>query len=476
MVKTSTKTAAAGTVKPTPTSGREPDPGFSARSPANSADSHFSVVHPASDLRTQPLPQSGSSRLLTVQKHEMTGQLGNVNASWPEALLPQQLAALADAPYSLEGIRYDERRRPYIDLLEGTFLARKDGRYGYRISTPSMTYGIPVERIPGTNRWQKKPGFMIDVEWLGWGSYTKPPRDDAIEIADLYYAIVPQALNSSTTHVYLKHPDFVPGSYEAFEHMLRSAPNRQPRLAERSHGDWKISQTLQYQQTLVEKVASCFPYMSDKTLTQLARAAFNWANELVPTVTGEGLWRLNETLHAWATRTVPRSVPPRLADPLMLLPELASRLYVNLSGRTISLPSPRSPEFLRIDFDIHKLEKGLYGLNGPEFSLRNIFADILEDYGYHVDRDNRMLSEDALLFQRSNMDTVFVLRLPVHDESVSLERPFELTPQLRDPVFRAKIAKSRWMHMLTPGMTVHLAGGKQQVSPDSFTLFIVREG
>ncbi|TMU71562.1 hypothetical protein FGA82_26210 [Pseudomonas fluorescens] len=482
--------------KPTPIIESESDHTTAQRYPDNHVNRSLPAPGPSSALQMHD-PSQVASHSSSVRVFEMADQAPGVDKGsdvpkmtiqMPAPLLPEQLAMLANEPYSPEGLRYDQRARPYADLQEGTFLVRKDGRKSYKISSINTTYGLPIERIQLTNLWKKRDASTTRPEtqlktvsvtrpdWENWGKDTLPQEADSIEIEGRHFVIVPQKRNSYTSFAYLKHPDFSPGSYEAFEQMLGSNLDLQPRRAERFRLRWSVVEPLAYRKKLVETVTECFSYLSDQTSTNIARAVFDRANNFAPVMQGEGLAVLHDTLKVWLTKSVSRSARRDLADPLVMLPELPARWSADLTQRSMSLPSPHSTALLRIDYDLRKVENELYELDSPEFSLRGMFADILEDNGYQVDRDNRLFSEDALLFRRAKVDAVFILKLPSHNESAHLERPLEPGAELRDPALSVHIENSQWRHMLVPGKAVHLVGGVQRVEPDQRILFIVREG
>lgn len=449
-------------------------------------------------------------------------------------LSSQQVALLTSAHDSVEGLRYDKRGATYLDMDDGTtFLARRlpDGDYQQISAHERYSLGARVEPVPGTKRWRVKtlepsPALgtpqraqdslaLIDKlpgpskrprlpeesgqrdtlpltehrlgaqptvhawsteDWRNWGKTVKPQWQDCVEIDGQHYVIVPQRVLPDTTLVYLENPLFSPGRYDAFERMLSNNPSLQPKWAVKQGERWVVVQLPAFDSPLTQSVAKSFRYLSEHSSSAIARAAFNEANQS-EVINGDGLRVLFDTLYRWKNRT--RSAAPRreLADPLMMLPVLAAQASINPIGQTLTLPSPFATALERIDFDTQMFhQQWRNAVETPGSSLRSVFSEILQHNGYEVDRTSRLFSEDALLFQRSPLDVVFVLRFRPSAPDGTVTRLTGPGEELDAPALRATIAKSRWRHMLEPDKVVYLVGGTQKVSAQQTLLFIVREG
>ncbi|MFJ2487881.1 hypothetical protein [Pseudomonas sp. NPDC087639] len=445
-----------------------------------------------------------------------------------------QVAWLTNAQNTADGLRYDKRGATYVDMEDGTtFLVRRDpaGHYRQASARERSSPGAVVEPSPGTKRWRvktpepyrppgtsrrthersavvideptpgpsKRPHLTEDSEqrhtqpltvplpdatplahawpaghWRNWGKTFKPEWQDSIEIDGQHYVIVPQRVSVETTLVYLENPLFSPGRYDAFERMLNHNPSLQPKWAVRNDHTWTVVELPAFGRSLTQSVAKSFKYLSDHSSSTLARAAFNEANHS-DVINGEGLRVLFDTFYHWENRSLATAPRRELADPLMMLPVLP--LQPGVLSQTLLLPSPHATALERIDFDTQMFDQRWRdAMNTPGSSLRGVFSEILQHNGYEVDRTSRLFSEDALLFKRSNLDVVFVLRFRPSAPDGTVQRLMEPGEELNAPALRATLEKSEWKHMLEPGKVVYLVGGTQKVSAQQTYLFIVREG
>jgi hypothetical protein len=454
--------------------------------------------------------------------------------------VPAHLAGLlTKAESSVDGIRYDKHKRTYVDMQEGTVLVRKneDGHYQASSASELVPSGALLERIPGTNLWRPKAHTVTNTpispqphtrqpsaepdeptsgpskrqrldeegshaadtdiiaehllstestaldlsygQWRNWGKNTPPQSGQSIEIDGLHYPIVPQDLYPATRLVYLQHPGFSPGRYDAFEQMLLDNPSLQPKWAVKKDDQWKVVQRRPpFVMSLSQYVASSFKYLSNHSASAVARAVFNQTSHFAA-INAHGLALMSRTFHHWLDRTSTAAPRRELADPLMMLPALPT----TLSGTEtiISLPTPSAQALQRLDFDPGRIpqEWNEYVANAPGASLRRLFSTVLEHNGYVVNRTSRILSEDALLFHREGLDAVFVLRFPVTTLLGNMKRHAAPGSELNDPAYRARIGEAQWQELsnrLDLDKVIYLLGSTQPISSDQTTLVIVREG
>ncbi|WP_339433957.1 hypothetical protein [Pseudomonas sp. EA_65y_Pfl2_P78] len=442
-------------------------------------------------------PEASSAAMHVVANVETAG-------GSPTPLSPRQAASLSSAQESPDGIRYDTKRRAsYVDMEDGTtFLVRKHSEGGYQQAAAHdrNVLGARVEPIAGTKRWRIKtnddqlPGSskrqrLTDADqpplvgpstarltgtqptagvWKSWGKSSKPEGSESIEIDGLHYVIVPQRIQDDTVLVYLQNPLFTPGRYDAFEQMLKTDPSLQPKWVIKSAGAWAVLEQNPFAVSLNEYVGKSMRYLSSDSSNAIAKAVFNQANQS-ETINGDGLTILFDTLYHWQNRSTVRARRPELADPLLMLRALLPSPGNNLPGHKLLLPSPSAEPFSRLDFDASRF------LISQDSSLRSIFSNLLESNGYEVDRTSRMFREDALLFERKDLDTVFVLRFPFPAIGGELLRTVGPAAEINDPKLRARLETSKWQRMLDYNKVVYLAGGMQKVSDQQTLFYIVRE-
>ncbi|MFJ2322251.1 hypothetical protein [Pseudomonas sp. NPDC087817] len=433
------------------------------------------------------------------------------NPSPPRPLPADQAAWLTNAQTTWDGMRYDKRKATYVDMEDGTtFMVRKHPEGGYQQASAHErnSLGARVEQIPGSKRWRTRPddeqlpgpskrarlsapqqptlarpssGLTPDAQpstgaWRSWGKTSKPEWNDSIEIDGLHYVIVPQRMQADTLLVYLENPLFTPGRYDAFEQMLQTDLSLQPKWAVKTNDAWAIVEQRPFEGSLTGYVGKTFLDLSQQSSNAIARTVFNQANQS-EVINGDGLRILFDTLYHWENRTTSTAPRPELADPLLLLPILPAQPSVDLLGHNLVLPLPSGEAFQRLDFDTSRFhQQWRDALDTPGASLRAMFSDLLEHSGYTVDRTSRMFSDDALLFKRENLDSVFVLRFRPSAADGTLYRAMDPASELTGEGFRSRVEKSKWSQMLEPGKVVYLVGGTQPVSAQQTLLFIVREG
>lgn len=441
-----------------------------------------------------------------------------------------------NAQASPDGLRHDKRGATYVEMEDGTLCLvrwQPEGHYRQASAHERNWLGADVEQIPGTGQWRikapqsssqhdvphpvqeqsaveadqrapaagKRPRLAEEPvpdetgslfgpapdarplapatsagHWRHWGRSFKPEWHDSIEIDAQHYVIVPQRVLPDTTLVFLEHPLFSPGRYDAFEQMLKNNPSLQPKWAIRKDGRWIVVEQPSFAKSLTQSVATSFKYLADHSLSAIARASFNEANHS-EVINGDGLRVLFDTFYHWENRTLAVASRRELADPLMMLPVLPAQPAAHLDGQTLLLPSPFATGLERIDFDTRMFEqRWREAVQAPGSSLRTLFSEILQHNGYDVDRTSRLFSEDALLFRRSTLDVVFVLRLRPGAPDGRVQRRSDPGDELLAPTLRARLAQSRWRQLLEPDKVVYLVGGTQTVSAQQTLMFIVREG
>lgn len=520
--------------------GTEPTPGTSTGSAADLAGRRPSVIisqmpEPEFHTPARRVSSEGASDLpVTGQATPAIDSASAANLRPATFIDPALAALLTSADTSPEGIRYDKHKKTYVDLEDGTVMVRKhpDGSYQQTHPGELSPTGERVEQIPGSKRWRqvasnrsptdadplvveisepmpgpsKRPrlneptsatdeaGILVESllsrqpdaldlsagQWRNWGKATPPESAVSIEIDGAYYPIVDQGIHPVTGLVYLQHPGFAPGRYDAFEQMLRHEPTRQPKWALKRDGQWRVLEShLPFEMPLKQYVANSFKYLSDHSLSNLARAVFDQTHPF-GTVTGHGLSVMTLTFRHWMDR-VNNEAPMRgLMDPLLMLPRLAVEPFTMVPGGVLSLPAP-SPRFLqRIDFDPQQfpLEWGTYAAAPTGASLRTLFSTILRQNGYTINATPRAMSEGALLFHREGVAAVFVLKLPRVTGS-TIARYSVPGVEMASPAFQMKLSQAARHTLnihLAQNQIVYLVGGTQLIAPDKPTLFMVREG
>lgn len=520
--------------------GTEPTPGTSTGSGADVPGRHSSVII---SQMPEPEPHVPARRASAEDDPRLPGASQATPAIdsaigtdlRPATFIDPALAALlTSADSSAEGIRYDKHKKTYVDLEHGTVMVRKhpDGSYQQTHPGELSPTGERVEQIPGSKRWRqvapnrspvdadpvlveaneptpgpsKRPrldeqtsaaeeaGILVESllsrqpdaldlsagQWRNWGKNTPPESGASIEIEGAHYPIVDQGIHPVTGLVYLQHPGFAPGRYDAFEQMLRLEPSRQPKWALHRDGQWRVLENhFPFEMPLKQYVANSFKYLSDHSQSNLARAVFDQSHPL-GTVTGHGLSVMTLTFRHWMDR-INNEAPMRgLMDPLLMLPPLPVQPFTMVPGGVLSLPAP-SPRFLqRIDFDPQQfpLEWGTYAAAPTGPSLRTLFSTVLRQNGYVINTTPRAMSEGALLFHREGVAAIFVLKLPRVTGS-TIARYSVPGAEMSSPAFLAKlshVSRQTLTTHLAQNQIVYLVGGTQEIAPGKPTLFMVREG
>jgi len=398
----------------------------------------------------------------TARVTQQSSYAASVSAGQPRGvfhLAPELANTLPAAHESADGIRKGPRGQIYVDLAEGTFLVRRNAQGEYKLASSTTTHvpDITVEQTPGQFLWRFKrlptsvqadpqPGSSrpsIQTEeigpgpskrarpaeaprladpliparppeiWKNWGSATKPTKGDAVYIEGLYIGILSQPTHATDTLAYIKHPLFSAPRFEAFEHILLTTPQLQPRAVVRSEGKWAsrgvdtwvVLDGLPFEKSLTRYVSDQFGYLSHDSAKKVAREMFKRANEYSE-LSGAGVQALSETFRFWENRPASLNYSMAryqgLSDPLMLLAILPK----DMSGVT-PIPLSRAESLQRIDIDpnvFHLRESGTQNQ-----SNRDLYRGILRSSGYQVSSTFRNHAEDALLIQQYGVDSVFIL-------------------------------------------------------------------
>ncbi|QTD35133.1 hypothetical protein [Pseudomonas fluorescens] len=488
-------------------------------------------------LSQHTLQPDGTPRPPSVEVSEMLPlQLPHTSINAPETLarptspvfIPVHLALrLTPAAASPQGIRRDGRERTYVDMREGTAMVHQhpDGRVQLTSASELTPSGFLVERIHGTNLWQKRqaisarrphvdepdeqagpsrrprlnedeastdpdpfadkasatthqPLDLSSKPWRSWGQPTKPTSGQSVEVDGLHYPIVAQIVRSNTPIVCIKHPRFNPERFEAFEQMLVDNRTLQPRWAARDPDNrWIVADDhLPFEKPLTQYVADAFEYLSGQSARAVAKAMFKESRG-TEVINGEGLQALSQTFRYWEDRTVP--APRHLADPLMLLP-IQPIIDDGTFGGRIELPSTSGPSLQRVDIDPQKFSQqwNEYTAEPGAASLQKLFYKILVKSGYTVSPPDPLLLENSLVFRREGLDSLFVLKLPLvsSDFIPRYTRPGSELTSSAALMTLDETGRQRLNTLLAQDKINYLVGGIQRPSPDQPTLFILREG
>ncbi|WP_311886275.1 MULTISPECIES: hypothetical protein [unclassified Pseudomonas] len=368
-----------------------------------------------------------------------------------DANLATLLPAAKDFP---DGIRPGPRRSMYIDIAEGTVqVSKKEGAYKLASSSTNIVPDITFEQIPGHFLWRRKLPAIADTQqdpqpgssraltqpeefgpgpskhprlqgdsdpldpmptselWNSWGSTTQPLVGDSIEIDGRHFAILDQPGHATEALVFIKPPQFSATRFDAFEQMLLTTPELQPRrvmkLADRRTGlgsdTWRIVEGLPFAKSLTQIVSNEFSYLSAHSANKVAREMFNRANDS-DEMTGPGINALFETMKYWENRFGGdnRHIRQDLIDPLMLL----SPLPTDANGNR-PMPLPSAEGLQRIDFNPNLLSGSQY--QSHRQTTRILFKDLLGANGYQILHNFGVIQGNALLISRTGVDHVFIM-------------------------------------------------------------------
>ena len=393
----------------------------------------------------QPAPDSSTTVTITIVPTPI------------QALEPHLAATLSRPELSPDAIRYNKLKHSFVDTAEGTVMVRKSaaGQYYQASATGPDSPDTLFERIPETQLWRLKPkdvaiatepapsgsrrpssdpeesgpatrkrsrrdedpttlepdvAALPGADWRSWGNTLKPQSGDAIEIDGQHYAIVAQPTYANDALVFIKNPDFTAVGFDAFEQILLTAPEMQPRGAIKvqnaATNEWKVVDGLLFRKTISQYVFDAFPYLADDSVSHIASALFNQANHLGE-LNGNGLNDLYRAINYWADRPWNAAAAPinrqKLADPLTLLTPLAK----DASG-FMYMPLPSAEGLHRIDIASQRIPREWSrAMSGS--SSRAIFKVVLEQQGYAVSSSFRQRQRDALMFKQTGVDALFVM-------------------------------------------------------------------
>ncbi|WP_456020798.1 hypothetical protein [Pseudomonas protegens] len=444
----------------------------------------------------------------------------------PVYLAPEVAALLSPALQSAEGLRYDKHRKTYIDTPDGTVMVRRntDGHYQQAFAGAREALPIVFEQIAGTRLWrlkresgppvsgpsQKRKASTDSAEsapgpskrtpqeeaaeptqaltesllsanpeainlsyglWRNWGRNVPPQLGQHVEIEGQYYRILNQNPEPDPRLVYLLHPLFSPALYDAFEYMLRDSPALQPRWAIKRNNQWTVLDNIvPFEKPITQYISTTFKYLSDQSVSALARAMFNQANRS-EIINSHGLAVLDQVFRYWANRQARRAPPRELSDPLLMLRK------TDEPSDTLAIPSSLGEGLMRLDFDPGRFSRhwNEYAAVRTTPELHRLFSRLLEDDGYEVNATAQPLGDDALLFHRKKIDQVFVLRLPPlingRFKRVTTESFAFSDSQLRNLITEQKPLST----FRAENKVIYLLGGAQTDVLGQTTLFVIRD-
>ncbi|MFI8224406.1 hypothetical protein [Pseudomonas sp. NPDC085632] len=373
---------------------------------------------------------------------------------------PNLATLLPAAHESPDAIRNGPRASTYVDIADGTILVRRNGKGEYKLAC-ATTLNVPditFERIPGQFVWRRKLQPIADTQqdpqpgssraltqpgesgpgpskrprlpedsdpldplvlmptselWNSWGSTTKPLAGDSIEIDGKYFAILDQPNHATDALAFIKPRQFSATRFDAFEQLLLTTPELQPRgvvkLADRwtGHGSdtWRIVEGRPFAKSLTQYVSDHFPYLSDHSASKAAREMFKRANHSED-MTGPGIHELFEAFKYWENRGKlfgeNRAIRQDLSDPLMLLSPLATD-----ANGDMHIPLPSAEGLQRIDFDPRLFFGSRYRGTFPD--TPTLFTDLLRGHGYQINHNFGAHLGNALLIERTGVDHVFIM-------------------------------------------------------------------
>jgi hypothetical protein len=446
----------------------------------------------------------------------------------PVYLAPEVATLLSSAQQSADGLRYDKHRKTYIDTADGTVMVRKnaDGHYQQAFAGAREASPILFEPIPGTKLWRRKseanqpspehsqqakrkartdseetapgPGKRAHQEedpdptqaltesllsanpeainlsyglWRNWGRNVPQQPGQHIEIDGQYYRIMHQNPGANPTLVYLLHPLFSPALYDAFEYMLRDNPALQPKWAVKRNNQWTVlDNVVPFEMPITQYISRTFKYLSDQSVSSLARAMFNQANRS-EVISGHGLALMNQVFRYWANRPLPPVPHRELSDPLLMLRRTEGR------SDTLTIPPSLGDGLMRLDFDPGRFSQHWndYAAARTTANLRTLFSRILADDGYEVNTSFQTPGDDGLVFYRKRFDLLFVLKLPpVFDGR--LKRMTLESPEFSESQMRTLITEQKPLSTFREeNKIIYLLGGTQTDVLGQTTLFVIRD-
>lgn len=415
------------------------------------------------------------------------------------------------------GIREHGTQRHFVDLQEGgTVLLGIDlnDNFRARLNSELAPSGPILEKVEGTLTWRvkpdgepeaagesrlssKRPGEPIDEDAAAsatkrpatstdvdqttpWNKWALPPSHIAIntiEINGSRYATVPYGSDPHHRIAYIKNPEHTSYDFDFMENTLIHDPQQQPRgaIREKSDGEWLVDHRLTFERPLERYVATFFPQLSKTSLRAVAKHQFMLAND-GETATGIGLTRLRQTFSDWNRGS--SSPDPKLVDPLLMLPTIATSSSGTEAIRTQTLPNRTAQGPLqRLDFDLTGQEWAHLKATPIGTHLKQFMKNLLERQGYEVFRPTDSNIHPALVFRRKNHSFVFFLNLS-RVEGTTIQPALNFHPasveyQMLNQI--GFIALAEVYQARAAGRLVWLRGGSQTLASEPDTLFIVRD-
>jgi len=443
----------------------------------------------------------------------------------PDYLAPSDVNTLTKPQLATDGIRYNKLKQTFVTTVDGTVMVRKnkDGDYQQASAASHAAPEIFFEQIAGTVFWrQKAPGTqpaeppsssrqpIAQAEepiagpskrprleetdepargpapsardqhpayfWLPWGHLNKPAGIESVQLGWLHYPIVPVGSNPAPRVFFVLHPEFAPTHFEAFEHMLATAPALQPVATFRIGNDpGEIHPGKHFfEAPITQSVARAFPDFSDATARAVARRLFELADHS-PTITGTGLVNIDAALQQWQHRPLSTTPAQTRADPMSMLTVAPD---IDLGGkRLIPMPSQVDSELQRLTFDPQRFPAAWshYSTYPSDLNLRRLIGSLLVNSGYELfplTYEHRM---PTLVFKRAHHDQIFFLKLGAIDQAGLTHVPGN---ELTEPSTPARIGQDAFKALTeaaAQNKVVWLIGGVLKVAGKPDSVFIIRE-
>jgi hypothetical protein len=429
------------------------------------------------------------------------------------------LPAAKDFP---DGIRPGPRRNTYVDIVGGTVQVRRNEQGEYKMAS-ATTINVPditFEQIPGHFLWRRKlqaiadtqqdpqpgssraltqpeesgpgpskrPRLPADSDPLdpmptsellnSWGSTTKPLAGDSIEIDGGHFAILDQPGHATDALAFIKPPQFSATRFDAFEQMLLTTPELQPRgvvkLADmwtgRGGDKWRVVPGLPFAKSLTQIVSDQFAYLSEHSANKVAREMFNRANHS-DEMTGKGLHALFDTFKYWESRNIrsgDNSITHQdLSDPLILLSPLATDANGNRH-----MPLPTAEGLQRIDFDPRLFFGSRHQRARPE--TRTLFKDLLHGHGYRILHDFADHG-NALLISRTGVDHVFIMFMDkFYGDTFLLHEPIAWLKKSTLSKKMGAHVKNKLKEHLRTNTIIYLLGTQEPLPTRDYNLVVTR--
>ncbi len=425
----------------------------------------------------------------------------------PTFLEPQLAARLSRPELSPDAIRYNKLKHSFVDTADGTVMVRKDPEGYHQASANGLdSPHIRFERIAQTSLWRIKPQepasqntrrpapepqepiagpskrprlqaendpapHLDTRQWRAWGKDSKP-WGESIEIDGKHYQIVRQWMESDHHLAFIEHPDYSPTSYNDFEQMLQTTPQRQPMGVVKNNGNWTVlDNRLPFEKSFTRYVADTYPSLSADSVDTVARRMFREANsgDLVHSM---GLHTLFEVFHHWTYKNSQLSPRPDLLDPMLLILEKPHRL------EKVTRTSSRSSR-LSYDPQHFPLEWAQHSASPATFNLWDVFNGTLRRDGYKVSETFRTSEKDWLLFSREGSESIYLMRFADIQNDAIARGPFGPPSQsVRREAFLRQLGsadKQLLLKHIDQKSVIYLIGAKEQPPGSAPGVIVVRE-